>query len=49
MGYEVTVAADACTAADQELHAAGLRTLALHVERVASVAEIVATFGAVDA
>ena len=48
MGYEVVVAADACAAADPELHAASLRTLALHVERVASVDEILASFGAGD-
>jgi len=45
LGYDVTVAADACAAADPELHAASLRALALHVERVASVDEILATLG----
>jgi biuret amidohydrolase len=40
IGYEVVVAADACTAADPELHTAGLRALALHVSRVATVDEI---------
>jgi biuret amidohydrolase len=40
VGYEVVVAGDACAAADAELHAASLRALALHVERVASVDEI---------
>ncbi|HEV7134302.1 MAG TPA: cysteine hydrolase [Gaiellaceae bacterium] len=40
MGYEVLVAADACSAADPELHAAALRSLALHVSRVATVDEI---------
>jgi nicotinamidase-related amidase len=40
IGYEVVVAADACAAADPELHAAGLRALALHVSRVATVDEI---------
>jgi nicotinamidase-related amidase len=49
MGYEVTVAADACASADQELHAASLRTLALHVARVARVDEILAGLGAADA
>jgi nicotinamidase-related amidase len=39
-GFEVVVAADACAAADAELHAASLRTLALHVEQVSSVDEI---------
>jgi len=45
MGYEVVVASDACAAADPELHAASLRTLELHVERVASVDEIVEGLG----
>jgi nicotinamidase-related amidase len=49
MGYEVTVAADACASADQELHAASLRTLALHVARVARVDEVLAGLGAADA
>ncbi|MHB8469408.1 MAG: cysteine hydrolase family protein [Gaiellaceae bacterium] len=49
LGYEVIVAGDACAAADPELHAAALRTLAPHVESVAAVAEIVAAFGAADA
>ncbi len=40
LGYDVRVAADACAAADPELHAASLRALALHVERVASVDEL---------
>jgi nicotinamidase-related amidase len=40
VGYEVIVAGDACAAADAELHAASLRTLALHVEKVACVDEI---------
>jgi nicotinamidase-related amidase len=48
MGYEVIVAADACAAADPELHAASLRVLALHVERVASVDEILEVLGVVD-
>jgi len=48
MGYEVIVAADACAAADPELHAASLRTLALHVERVASVDEILADLELAD-
>jgi biuret amidohydrolase len=39
-GYDVTVASDACTSADPELHAASLRALALHVERIATVDEI---------
>lgn len=39
-GYDVVVAADACAAADPDLHAASLRALALHVERVATVEEI---------
>ena len=47
-GYEVTVASDACAAADPELHAASLRVLALHVERVASVDEILEVLGVVD-
>lgn len=42
VGYEVVVAADACTAGDPVLHEASLRTLALHVERVATVEEILA-------
>jgi biuret amidohydrolase len=42
IGYDVTVAADACAAADAELHASSLRTLALHVDQVASVDEILA-------
>ena len=42
LGYEVLVAADACSAADAELHAAGLRILELHVSRVASVDAILA-------
>ena len=46
MGYEVVVAADACASVDPELHAASLRTLALHVERVASIDEILADLGA---
>ncbi len=45
MGYEVLVAADACAAADPELHAASLRTLALHVSRVATVDEILGELG----
>jgi len=45
MGYEVVVASDACAAADPELHAASLRTLELHVERVASVDEILEDLG----
>ena len=49
MGYEVVIAADACAAADPELHAASLRTLALHVERVASVDEILADLEVTDA
>lgn len=40
MGYEVLVAADACASGDPELHIASLRTLALHVPRVATVDEI---------
>jgi nicotinamidase-related amidase len=47
MGYDVTVAADACAAADAELHASSLRTLALHVDRVTSVDEILAGLDAV--
>lgn len=42
VGYEVVVAADACAAGDAELHEASLRALALHVERVATVDEILA-------
>jgi nicotinamidase-related amidase len=49
IGYAVTVAADACAAADPELHAASLCTLAPHVDRVASVDEILAGLGATDA
>jgi nicotinamidase-related amidase len=49
IGYDVTVAADACAAADPELHASSLRTLALHVDRVASVEEILASLGAMGA
>jgi len=45
MGYEVLVAADACAAADPELHVASLRTLALHVARVATVDEILGELG----
>lgn len=45
LGYEVFVAADACSAADPELHAASLRTLALHVSRVATVDEILSELG----
>jgi len=41
-GYEVLVAADACASADPELHAASLRSLALHVSRVATVDEVLA-------
>jgi biuret amidohydrolase len=48
IGYEVIVAADACAAADPELHAASLRALALHVERVASVDEILADLELAD-
>jgi nicotinamidase-related amidase len=40
LGYEVVVAADACAAGDPELHDAGLRVLAPHVERVATVDQI---------
>lgn len=43
LGYEVAVAADACAAGDRALHEAGLLVLAPHVERVASVEEILAT------
>ena len=43
LGYEVVVAADACAAGDPALHDAGLLVLAPHVERVASVEEILAT------
>lgn len=39
-GYDVVVAADACASGEQELHDASLRALALHVERVATVDEI---------
>jgi biuret amidohydrolase len=39
-GYDVVVAADACASREQELHDASLRVLALHVERVATVDEI---------
>jgi nicotinamidase-related amidase len=42
-GYEVIVAADACASADPELHAASLRNLALHTDRVATVDEILAS------
>jgi len=42
LGYDVTVAADACAAADAELHASSLRSLALHIDRVAPVDEILA-------
>jgi biuret amidohydrolase len=45
-GFEVVVAADACAAADPELHAASLRTLGLHVERIASVEEVLAELAA---
>jgi len=45
-GFEVVVAADACASADEELHAASLRTLALHVERVASVGEVLGDLAA---
>jgi nicotinamidase-related amidase len=45
MGYEVVVAADACAAADHELHAASLRALALHVSGVVTVDEVVADLG----
>ena len=38
----VVVASDACAAGDPELHAASLRSLALHVDRVATVDEILA-------
>jgi nicotinamidase-related amidase len=41
-GYEVLVASDACASADPELHAASLRSLALHVARVATVDEVLA-------
>lgn len=41
-GYDVVVAADACAAGDPDLHAASLRSLALHVDRVATVDEILA-------
>lgn len=40
LGYEVIVAEDACAAGDPALHDAGLRVLAPHVERVATVDEI---------
>ena len=40
VGYEVVVAVDACAATDSELHAASLRALALHIDTVASVDEI---------
>ena len=42
-GYEVIVAADACAAADPELHAASLRSLALHTAGVATVDEVLAS------
>jgi biuret amidohydrolase len=42
VGYDVVVASDACAAGDPELHAASLRSLALHVDRVATVDEILA-------
>jgi nicotinamidase-related amidase len=45
IGYEVLVAADACAAADPELHLSSLRTLALHVSRVATVDEILGELG----
>jgi biuret amidohydrolase len=47
IGYDVVIAADACAAADPELHAAALRTLETHVDRISTVGEIVATFGTV--
>jgi nicotinamidase-related amidase len=40
--YDVVVASDACAAHHPDLHAASLRALALHVERVAIVDEILA-------
>jgi biuret amidohydrolase len=43
LGYEVVVAADACAAGDPALHDAGLQVLAPHVERVATVDEILTT------
>lgn len=42
LGYEVIVAADACASGDPLLHEAGLRVLAPHVERIATVDEILA-------
>ena len=39
-GYDVVVASDACAAGDRELHDASLRALSLHVERIATVDEI---------
>jgi nicotinamidase-related amidase len=44
-GYDVVVAADACAAADPQLHEAALRTLAVHVAAISTVDEILATFG----
>jgi biuret amidohydrolase len=49
LGFEVLVAADACAAADPELHATSLRILALHVERVATVDEILTQLDGEDA
>jgi nicotinamidase-related amidase len=46
IGYHVAVAADACAAADAELHVSSLRALALHVDQVASVDEILASLDA---
>lgn len=43
LGYEVVVAADACASGDPALHEASLRSLALHVARVAGVDEILET------
>ena len=39
-GYRVTVASDACAAPDDDLHRASLRVLSLHVERVATVDDV---------
>ena len=42
MGFEVVLAADACGAADRELHESSLRVLALHVARVDTVDGVLA-------
>ncbi|HEY3885490.1 MAG TPA: cysteine hydrolase [Vicinamibacterales bacterium] len=45
LGYDVTIVADACASADPELHAASLRSLAPHVDRIATVDELLADLG----